>query len=174
MGRVAELGDAEVDDFDHAVGGHDHVGGLDVSMDDAVRVRSRQALGDLPHDRDGPRQRDAAAVEQRLERVAVVVGESDERLAIVGVSHLVHDSDVGVIERRCRPSLLNQAIVQRSIRLDVGMHREKFQGDESSQRGVTGFVDHPHAAAAQLADDFVLPNRACHESLVRGPTRSSR
>ena len=39
--------------------------------------------------------------------------------------------------------------------------RQEFERDAPSQVRVFGFVDHSHAAAAQLADDFVV-----RESLI--------
>ena len=52
-------GDAEVDDLRLAVGLHDHVGGLDVAMDDAALVRVAECSADLLDDAEFVDQRDA-------------------------------------------------------------------------------------------------------------------
>jgi hypothetical protein len=67
-----ELGDAEIGDFDAAVGEQDDVGGLDVAMDDAALVRVLQGAQQLAHDaaRLGQRER-AAVVEQALQVAAL-------------------------------------------------------------------------------------------------------
>ena len=49
--RVGELRQAEVENL-HAVVGDDQVAGLDVAMDDALRVRFGEPLGDLRGDLD--------------------------------------------------------------------------------------------------------------------------
>jgi hypothetical protein len=49
---------------------------------------------------------------------------------------------------------LNEAVFFIFIRAE--MMGEKFQGDEALKLEVLGFVNHAHAAAAELFDDFVV------------------
>jgi hypothetical protein len=45
--RVDQLGDAEVEQLGRAVGGHQHVGRLDVAMDDQVLMRMLDGGADV-------------------------------------------------------------------------------------------------------------------------------
>ena len=47
VGTLDQLGEPEVEDLGAAVGGHEDVVGLQVAVNDALRVRGRQALRDL-------------------------------------------------------------------------------------------------------------------------------
>ena len=58
--RVEGLGQPEVQHLDDAVGAHFHVGGLQIAMDDPLRVRGFQGIGDLA--RDGERVTNADGV----------------------------------------------------------------------------------------------------------------
>jgi len=65
--------------------------------------------------------------------------------------------DVGVVEFRKRFSLLAEALAgglvsQRAFGKD-------FDGNVSAQMLIAGALDHPHAPAADLFDDAVVPER---------------
>src|SRR5205814_6438322 len=65
------LGQAEVEQLYHAVARDEDVLRLEVAMDDAARVRRREAVGDGRADLDGPPPRQRAALQEAAQRVAL-------------------------------------------------------------------------------------------------------
>ena len=154
--RIAEQpGDAEVGEFQTAVGGQEQVARLDVAVDDAPVVRVAQRPADVdahlrhlaPIERASPPQflLQAVAVDQfhRIEQVALLLAEAEQ------------PNDVRMVEL--------------AKRLDLGLEPDAKAfflgqgGGEQLDRGrlarlaVNAFVDRPHAAAAELADNLIGP-----------------
>lgn len=101
---VDQLGDAEVENLDQAIGGDDQVGRLDVPMDDAGVVGLPQPLRGLDGDVERVWNREPPPVDPLFERLADVVGHRDEDLGIGDIAfrdlpHLVDGADVRVVER---------------------------------------------------------------------------
>ena len=63
--------EAEVEDFDAAVRGQEHVLRLEVAMDDAAPVREGEAVGDGARDRGGLTPGQRRAGQPRAQRFAV-------------------------------------------------------------------------------------------------------
>ena len=148
-GRLA--GEAEVgDDRPPAavVGALDeHVGRLDVAVDDAEAVglvqRDREVAGDRGlvldrHRRGGLRQRRAV---DELEREVRAAGD---------LADLVDPTHVGVIDARLGARLLGEA--ERGGRIDAA---DQLERDPAAEPAVARPVHHAHAALAELALDLV-------------------
>ena len=77
----------------------------------------------------------------------------NERLVAM-LADFVDSANVGVIERRSGAGLAAKAFEgQRVARKLV---RQELEGDEAAELGVFGFIDHAHAAIAQLFEDAVV------------------
>jgi hypothetical protein len=95
-----QLGDAEVEDLDDALGRQHHVGRLDVTMNDAALVCMRESLGDLPGDADGLVQRHPTSHQAIGQRLAGIERHGDKKLPVARLADLMNGADVPVIERR--------------------------------------------------------------------------
>ena len=71
------------------------------------------------------------------------------------LAELVHGDDVGVGEPCCRPYLLLEALDPLGVAGELGGHH--LEGDLATEALVLGVVHVGHAAAAQAADDAVMP-----------------
>ena len=78
---LEELGDAEVEESDLAVLSHEHVRGLDVAMDDEVRVRQRHGFRDIEKEAEAGRNVEPAVVAVAVDLLAVDVLEHEVRLS---------------------------------------------------------------------------------------------
>jgi hypothetical protein len=61
---------------------------------------------------------------------------------------------LGVVQSRSGTSLPPEAF--QCLRIMRDIFRQEFQGDETTQLGVLGLVDHAHPATAELLDDAVV------------------
>ena len=113
-GMSGELGQAKVEHLRVSRTGNEDVGGLDVAMDDPFCVRLRQRLADLHSQLDHPVHRHRLAADRVLERLPLEQLHSDERRAVV-LADLVDGADVGVVERRRRARLAQEALERRRV-----------------------------------------------------------
>ena len=96
--RIRERRQSEVDDTDAVLCEH-HVAGLDVSMHDALRVRFREAVGDLRRDIECLVNRQWSRRQPLLQRLAVVVRHDDEQLSVGRGLDVVDGADVRMVGR---------------------------------------------------------------------------
>src|SRR5262245_37720734 len=93
--------------------------------------------------------------DQLLERLALHQLHRNERLSLKFVD-IVDGADVGMIERRSRPSLtpkpFQNLLILRQVRW------QEFEGDSSPELDVFGLVDHAHATRSKLLKDTVMRN----------------
>ena len=130
------------------------VGGLDVTVDHAVRVRVRQRVGHLaqhaPDERDvGPRfaheaQREGLAIHEAHREV-------DDPADVVD---RVDRDDVGMRELRCELRLTHEP--RAHVGPECELRGQHLEGNVAAQARVAGAVYHGHAPAA----DFLL-DREC-------------
>ena len=112
----------------------------------------------------GDRQR--AAFELLLQRLAFVVGHDDEQPPIVGVLDVVDDADVAVVGRGRGLRLAHEALLcAPSSWLHCG--GRNFSATVATELGVARLVDDAHPAAAQLGDDVVVRDRAANQRIGR-------
>ena len=75
-------------------------------------------------------------------------------LAVGGLVDFVDGADVGMVQGRGRPGLLEEPLLGRLVAGQLG--REELQRDQSLEPGVLRLVDLPHPASADERDDLVL------------------
>src|SRR6201993_1284183 len=97
-----------------------------------------------------------------LQRHAFEVFHGDEA-GTIALADLIDSADVGMVESRGGAGFSPEAFERGSVLSDV--IGKEFQGDEPTEREVFGFVDHTHAATAELLENAVvrdgLPDHAC-------------
>ena len=149
-GRRDQLREAEVEDLHEAVRTDDHVGGLDVAMDDAGGVRGGEGRRHLDGDVDGLGDRQELD-EALIERHALDVLHREVAAPVGGLAEQVDVRDVRMAQGRggaCLPLEPRQV-----VRLDRAAV-EHLDGDGAVQRQVAGEIDLPHAAAAEQTHDL--------------------
>ena len=123
-------------------------------MDDALRVRGRQALRDLAGQvgRLAHRQR---ALARRAARQRLAFEQLRHDVGDAGVdAHVEHRHDVRVIEGGRGPRFLLEALHARSA-LSANAAGSTFIGDAALQAGVVREIDLAHATGAEGLTDFV-------------------
>jgi hypothetical protein len=133
--------------------GHEDIGGLDVAMNNALRMSSVEGIGDF----DGELQQDIGlkrvAGDLVLEGHAFEILHDDEGLA-GGFVDFMDGADVGVIQRRGGAGFTLEAFER--LRVGGDVRGKEFESDEAAKLDVFGLVNNAHAAAAQLVDDAVV------------------
>ena len=148
---VESPGQPEVGEIDMLVRVEQHIGGLDVAMDEAARVRRIQSVRDLAADgeRAGRLER-ALRAEQRAQVGSLDVAHRQVE-APVDVARVVDRHHVRVLERHCELRLAREARTEALIQRELGRHQ--LQRDRPFQPQVVGAVDDAHPATAdQLVD----------------------
>ena len=155
VARRHHLGQPEVENLGVAALRHKNVGRLDVPMNDALRVRRLQCVGNV----DGERQQRLGihwtASHPVFQRQSVQKLHGDERLSVV-LTNFVNRADVRVVQGRRRAGFPAEAFQR--LRILREALRQKLQGDKAAQLGVFRLVDDTHATATELLDDAVVRN----------------
>ena len=129
------------------------VGRLDIAMNDAFGVRCIEGVGDFDCHREQHFRFQGAARDAMLQGHSVQKLHGDERMALV-LADVMNRANVRVIQGG--GSLRFALETSQSLRVFGHFVGQKFQGDEAVQAGVFGFIDHSHAAAAELLDDPIM------------------
>ena len=146
------LGEPEVEHLDPALRRHLDVGRLEVAVDDALRVRGFERLGDLPEDGDDVLGGHRSALEALGEVLTGHQLHLDEG-AIAAVLEAVQRGDVGVIERGQDPRLaLEPAAPIRRIGHRLGQDLDR---DFTPQPQVLRPIHLAHAAGADRGENLV-------------------
>src|SRR3954452_698168 len=116
-------------------------------------MRLGQTASDLQGDVQGLRGRQGAAIEALFQGLAFVEGHREIELTLDRLADLVEGADVGVIESRSRPRLVQEAC----LRPGIGCQhwREEFESDRASQERVLGAVDDAHPTGPDQAEEPV-------------------
>ena len=122
-------------------------------MDDGAVVQRLQRGQHRDRDADGLRRRNRPLLEPVGERLAVEQLHRQERIAFV-LANLVELADVRVADGRRRPRLAHEPIAH----VRIGRRQDGLERDGAVQHLVDRFVDHAHAAAAEQADDAIVPD----------------
>ena len=146
---AAALREAEVEDFDLAVGGDNHVRGLEVAVHDAPRVRGGETVAQLDGDMEDAIERQRPAQETRRERLPRHIFHDDVRDAI-GLEHVVDACDVRVVERGGRGAFLHQA-PELFFRTDA-LDRQPLECDGPAKPRVLCEKDFAHPARTDLLE----------------------
>jgi hypothetical protein len=147
------LGQAEVGDVRAALGVGQHVGRLQVAVEDAAHVGVMQRLGHLGHERRGGARVVLSGVQATDEAPPGDQLHGEVALAVV-LAHLVERHDPGVVEQRHGLGLVLEPPQIVVVGQDAGL--DHFKGHRPVETELAGLVDDAHAAAAQLAADLVV------------------
>ncbi len=147
------LGKTEVENFCVAARGDENIGGLDVAMNDAFGVSGVEGVGNVSADFEKALDFDGRVGDDVLERGAFHVFHDDEDAAVVFLD-VVDGADVRMVEGGGGASFSLEALEGLWILGDVV--GKKFQGYETAEFGVFGFVNDTHSAAAEFFDDAVI------------------
>jgi hypothetical protein len=175
---IGHLGDAEVDDLGHVsarpVGHDEDVRGLDVAMDDALRMRGRERARDRQEHLDRLlRRHPAPPLQPAGERHALEELHHQERLAGFGLSEIEHAHDRRMAEPRRRARLPEQALGGVDIEALLVEHLDRHIDVEPQAARPP---HRPHAPDAQPANDLVLAGEdvARGALLLRQPAHEGR
>ena len=151
--RALDLREAEVEDLGLPARGHEDVGGLEVAVDDALRVGRLEGVRDLD-----PEVEERAELERPLpdplrERLPLEQLHGDEVLPLVLLDR-VDRADAGVVEGRGGAGLALEALEGRRVLRQL--HRQELERDVAAELRVLGLVHDAHAAAAELPGDLVV------------------
>ena len=135
----------------------DDVGGLEVAMDDAGRVRGGDARGDLPGDAEELARIELTAPQPLRERLSLAVLHHDERLATGRLADLVDGGDVLVADP-CGGARLPQKPAATFFRQDV-VGIENLDRHLASESLIPGQVNGAHPAFAEDPGDLETINR---------------
>ena len=94
-----------------------------------------------------------AIADKVLERLAVEKFHGDEGAA-VGFADVVDGADIRMVEGGSGLGFALEA--GESLRIGGNVFGEEFEGDETMEAGVFGFVNDTHAAAAEFVRDVVV------------------
>ena len=153
-----EFGQPKIQNLRLAAVGHKNIRGLDVAVDDSLRVRGVERVGNLNGKIEQRFGLDGLAANTMLQRPPLEEFHGDERHAVLLVD-LVDRADARMIERGCGARLTLEALQR--LRVLHHLRGEKLQCDGPAQLDIFGAIDHTHTAAAQpfsyavMADDFV-------------------
>jgi hypothetical protein len=139
-------GETEVEDLHVPVARDEHVLGLQVAMDDALRMRGREALGNLTGVFRGALRRERPGFERLAKRLSLEQLHDGEVLPR-GFAEIVNGEDVRMRERRDGHGLALEP------RAGVGVGgeawRKDLDGDVAIQLRVAGAIDLAHAAGTE-------------------------
>ena len=160
--RALELRDPEVGHLRLARGQHDHVRGLDVAVNDTLRVRVAQGAGHLrrrsatrgPLER--PPRASSASVWPRSSSRAM---KSAPRRRVA--PHVVHDDDPRVLQLGRDLGLAQEALLvgaQLVVAAAAGA-ADDLERHRAVEHGIARLVHDAHRAASELAQDLVASDR---------------
>ena len=151
---LGRLGEAEVQHLDPALARHHHIGGLQVPVHNALRVRGDERVGHGDHQVQHLRQRQPAWSDERVEVPPLDQLHGDEECA----SRLldgVQGDDVGVIESGHRRGFTLEASEPvRRGRHSCGQHLDR---DVPLEAWIARAIHLAHPARAERGDDLVGP-----------------
>ena len=134
-------------------GGEQHVGRLDVAVDEPALVRDVQRRADLrDHVRDAIGGQGARRPHERPQVLPVDVAHRDVQLVAV-LARVVDGEHVRVLDRRRRPRLAQEPRAEVGIAGQGG--RDELQRDDAVERQLRRPVHHAHAATAGESLDAV-------------------
>jgi hypothetical protein len=162
------LGEPEVAQED-ALGGparDQHVGGLDVAVEEPARVGEVERRADLRDDARGARGLEPpVARDQRLQVGALDPAHGDVELAVL-LARVVDGDDVGVVERGDRAQLALEALAVVGLEGVVG--RDQLERDGAPERELGGAVDDAHAAPPRHRVEAIAREDRARRALHRG------
>jgi hypothetical protein len=163
LGRVAlscirgrqQLGDAEVEDLDAAIGPEKHVIGLEVTMDDPASVSGGETTGDVYRDGNRLVDRQTSVRETCPKRVALEALRDQERRTAV-LADVVHREDVRVVEGPCQSCFVRKTADAPRIAREE--REEHLDGDLATQTFVARAPDLAATTGTEQPKDGIGAN----------------
>ncbi len=161
--RGNEFCEAEIENFGVAAARDEKIRGLDIAVDNSLRMRGVERVGDFDGNFEEAIELHRLAGDYVLQRGAIEKFHGDEGFAVF-FADVVDGADARVIQ--CGGSLGFTLKAAQSLRIAGYFFGKKFQCDETVETRVFGFVDDAHAAAAEFFDDAVMRNGEADERRV--------
>jgi hypothetical protein len=155
------FGDSEVDDLDEVglavVRGDEHVGRLQISMDDPLVVDGLQTVRDLCGEAAGALDGEATALDDAIERVALQVFHHQIRSPLGQHAEVDDVNGVGMVDLGCQLGFEEKALL-----VDLGsLLQQHLHGKQVVEHDMASQEDHAHAALRQALENLVtLPQRS--------------
>jgi hypothetical protein len=147
------LANPKIEDLRVPALGDEDIRRLNVTVNNAFRVRGVECVGNL----DGQRQEclilQRTAGDHVLQCHPIQKFHRDEGLAILFIN-LVDGADIRVVESRCRLRFTLET--GQSLGVLGYLVRQELQRYKAVQLHILGLIDHTHPAAAQLLHDAVV------------------
>jgi hypothetical protein len=155
MGKIVgeKFGQAEIEDFSLTAFGHEYVGGLDVSMDDACGVCDIERVGNLNSKFKNLLDGKSPAMDVLTESFTVNEFHGDERMVIL-FANVINGADTGMIESGSSVGFTAETLQGLGVLLHVIW--EEFQRHEAIKASVQGLVDDTHSASTEFVQDAIV------------------
>jgi hypothetical protein len=150
---LRHFGKPEIQDLRVAPPADEHVRRFDVAMDDAVRVRRLDRVGDLGREVHDASLGQRPRLEQVLQRLPLEQFHHQEAASLV-LAEVVDGADIGMIERRGGARLPLETLDRGGVIREP--RREELERDVASQASVLRPIDNAHSAAAEFVEDPVM------------------
>ncbi len=134
---------------------HD-IGRFDVTMHNAPGMRGLERLRHLDAETDNFADPQAPLLHEHVQRLALHVFHGQKGAAILGFSHLVDDTDVGMSQPGSRPGFRAEALDLIGVAGELDRH--DLEGNGTFQPGVFSQKHLAHAAGSQPAHDSIMPD----------------
>jgi len=161
----SEFGQTEIQNFGVAALGDKDVRGLDVAVNDALRVSGVKSVGDFDANIEQNFHVKRATLDEMLESLTVEKFHGDERFSIF-VANVIDGADAGVVQGG--GGLRFPLETCQRLRIVSHFIGKEFQGNKTVQARVFGFVHDTHAAPAELLDNAVMRDGLADERLGLG------
>ncbi len=134
-------------------------------MDDVLRVRRNQGVGDLDSHIQDFLDLHGVAGYVLLQALALQPLHHYERMAVI-VLDTVNGADVGMVQQRSGPGLAGKSLERLGIAGKVLWN--ELQGDVAPKFEVLGLINHAHTPAPQFAKDAVMRYLLTNHERARG------
>ena len=151
-----QFSQAKIEDFGLSARSKEDVGRLDIAMNDALGVRSRQRVRNLNTHIEQLVDVHGFAPDTLPQALPLQLFHDDERMAVM-ILDFVDGADAGVIQQGRGASLALEALHGFAIAGEVV--GEKFYGHVAAQPCVFRLIDHAHATAAQFSQNSIVGDR---------------
>lgn len=162
---VLDLGQAEVEDLCLISVGDENVGGLDIAVNDALRMGGIECIGDLDSQIKSDVIFEWPACNAMSKGLTLQAFHRDEG-APCGFVNFVNRANVRMVQRGCCFGFALKAA--EGLRVTGNIIWNKLQRDEAVQSKVLGLVDHTHTTTAEFFQDAEVRNGLANHGEILG------